>query len=346
MQFRTQMGIYLAERGWVPDRVLRLAIRRLCRRRLQRVSARFLAEKVTADRRENVADQPVAVETEVANQQHYELPEAFFGELLGTYRKYSCCYWKEGETDLDRAEREALQQTCDHAQIEDGMTVLDLGCGWGSMTCWLAEQYPGCSVQAVSNSHSQRNYIEQVVAARGWQDRVKVLTADVNVFDPETRFDRIVSVEMLEHVQHHEPLFRRMKSWLNPTGKLLAHVFTHRRYSYPFETEGADNWMGRYFFTGGMMPSQDLLPAAATGFVLERDWTWNGRHYQRTADAWLSKMDAGSRNVRGILDTHYQDQGAIWWHRWRMFLLAVSELFGFDDGNQWQVNHYRFALPG
>ena len=338
----TKLGIFLAERGWVPDSMLRGAMHRLCRKRLLHVAHQDgqapSPSKVPVER----DDHPIAVETEAANEQHYEVPEVFFGAVLGERRKYSCCYWEEGETDLDGAERSALRRTCEHAQLEDGMQVLDLGCGWGSLTLWIAEHYPSCRIQAVSNSHSQRAYIERVLEQRGWQDRVQVVTADVNEFDPGTTFDRIISVEMMEHVRQHAPLFRRMACWLNPGGKVLVHVFTHRQYSYPFETEGSDNWMGRYFFTGGIMPSQALLPAVAAGFDLEEEWTWNGAHYQKTSDAWLARMDADREAIQQILDAHYGSGGRTWWHRWRMFFLAVSELFGFEEGQQWQVNHYRF----
>ena len=340
MSSLTQLGIYLAEHGWLSDRLLRAAMRRLCRKRLRHVAA--TDGKPVAHN--EAVERPIAVQTDAANEQHYELPEAFFGHMLGSLRKYSCCYWDQQTTDLDHAETDSLQRTCQHAQLEDGMRVLDLGCGWGSMTCWIAAQYPNCSIEAVSNSHSQREMIEQVVRSRGWQDRVQVITADINDFQPTGQFDRIVSVEMLEHVRQHEPLFRRLASWLLPSGKLLAHVFTHRKYSYPFETEGADNWMGRYFFTGGMMPSENLLVEAASGFELEQQWTWDGQHYQKTADAWLDKMDAARSEIEELLNSHYGDQGRVWWYRWRMFLLAVSELFGFDEGRQWQVNHYRFGL--
>ena len=340
MSSLTRMGIYLAEHGWLSDRLLRSSMRRLCQKRLRHVSS----AAAKSGQGHETTEPTIAVETEAANEQHYELPESFFGHILGDLRKYSCCYWGPQTTDLDDAETDALQRTCEHAQLEDGMRVLDLGCGWGSMTRWIADQYPNCTIEAVSNSHSQREMIEQVVRARGWQDRVQVITADINDFSPDGQFDRIVSVEMLEHVRHHEPLFRRMSSWLHPAGKLMAHVFTHRQYSYPFETEGADNWMGRYFFTGGIMPSENLLVETASGFSLEEKWTWNGQHYQKTADAWLDKMDAARPAIDELFNSHYGDQGRVWWHRWRMFLLAVSELFGYDDGRQWQVNHYRFAL--
>ncbi len=343
MSILTKPGIYLAERGWVSDRLLRGAMHRLCGKRLQQVAMTGVEQRAFSDLPAITESRPVAVETEAANEQHYEVPAAFFEKVLGERRKYSCCYWDEQVTDLDAAEQSSLQQTCQHAGLEDGMQVLDLGCGWGSLTLWIAEHYPGCSIQAISNSHSQRAHIEQVVEQRGWQDRVQVITSDINEFDPAMTVDRIISIEMLEHVRHHAPLFQRMESWLNPGGKILVHVFTHRDYSYPFETEGTDNWMGRYFFTGGIMPSQGLLPALASGFELEEEWTWDGRHYQKTADAWLAKMDAARGDIQPLLDAHYGAQGQTWWYRWRMFFLAVSELFGFDDGQQWQVNHYRFG---
>ncbi len=334
----TATAVECMERGWVPDSLIRKGIASLCRQRLnqQQVNVDGMSRLLSESKHGPIAPLP-----EKANEQHYEVPQSFFGRVLGPHRKYSCCYWSPGETSLERAEAEALRRTCENARIEDGMEILELGCGWGSLTLWLAQHYPNASVTAVSNSSSQRKYIMAEAARRGIDRNLRVFTADMNDFHSDRKHDRIVSVEMFEHMRNHQELLRRIASWLTPGGKLLVHVFCHREFAYPFETEGAANWMGRHFFTGGLMPSEDLLPNYDQDLGVERQWRWSGDHYQKTADAWLELIDRRKDEVQGIFARTYGPEDADrWLQRWRIFFLAVSELFGYAGGQEWFVAHY------
>jgi cyclopropane-fatty-acyl-phospholipid synthase len=289
---------------------------------------------------------PIALVPELANEQHYEVPPAFFDEVLGASRKYSCCYWDEETADLDQAETRALQITCERAGIGDGMSVLDLGCGWGSLSLWIAEQYPGCTVTSVSNSAPQRRHIERLAAERGLRN-LRVLTEDMNDFapghHPEQAYDRIVSVEMFEHMRNYRELFRHISGWLKPDGRFFMHIFCHRLCAYEFLDEGPSDWMGRHFFSGGIMPSDSLPLRFQEDLRLVRHDRWNGTHYERTANAWLQNMDARREAVMPILAATYgEPQAEQWFQRWRIFFMACAELFGLTEGREWYVGHYLF----
>ncbi len=335
----------LVEQELVPDAMVRAGIRRLLAARLREESAGGVeaSSERLARRIAQWRQGPIAEAADAANAQHYELPAAFFERVLGPRLKYSSALWPEPDTDLATAEETMLALTCERAALEDGQRILELGCGWGSLSLYMAEHYPGAQITAVSNSATQRAFIEHRRDGLGLKN-LHVITANINEFSPEGQFDRVVSVEMFEHVRNHELLMQRIADWLVPGGQLFVHIFVHRYLAYPFETEGEDNWMGRYFFTGGIMPSRDLLLHYQRDLVLARHWEVNGRHYARTLLAWLARMDADPSALMPALQMVYGKKDARrWLQRWRLFMLACAELFAFNGGNEWYVAHYRFC---
>ncbi len=339
------MGLIdLAELRLIPDVAIRFGIRRLLDQRIR------LENSARTDSRDSelveFADQlrrsPLAIATDAANDQHYEVPADFFRHVLGNRLKYSCCLFPTATADLDEAERQMLRLTCERARIEDGMEILELGCGWGSLTLWMAENYPRAQVTAVSNSHSQREFIESRCREQGLTN-VNVITADMREFDTDQKFDRVVSVEMFEHMRNYELLMQRISNWLRPNGKLMVHIFCHQRLAYLFETEGANNWMGRHFFTGGMMPSEDLLLHFQKNVTIEKQWQVNGEHYYRTSEAWLRRLDANRSAIRKLFEQQLDRRSALRQvQRWRIFFMACAELFRYRNGTEWFVAHYLF----
>jgi cyclopropane-fatty-acyl-phospholipid synthase len=338
-----------AESGRISDGLVRLGIRQLCRQRLREQQRLHRADPDYRRRfAERLSAGPVAVAQDVANRQHYEVTPELFVCALGPRLKYSCCHWPSGVRDLAAAEESMLELAAKRARLEDGQRILDLGCGWGSMTLWMAERFPRCEIVAVSSSVAQRRFLEERLAALPGSTvdraRVNVITTDVASLEELPAggrpFDRVVSIEMFEHMRNWQTLLRRIASWLTPEGKLFLHVFCHREYAYLFEDGGESDWMSRHFFTGGMMPSDQLVRSFDRDLVVEEQWRVSGRHYQRTAEAWLENLDAHRAQLLPVLAVAYgETDAALWLQRWRLFFLACAELFGYRSGEEWWVSH-------
>ncbi|UCH85842.1 MAG: class I SAM-dependent methyltransferase [Candidatus Latescibacterota bacterium] len=335
------------ERGYLPEWLVRRGMRRLISWQITRRAAQAESVGGTRTAVERFANElrhrPVAPVPQMANEQHYEVPAAFFLEVLGGHLKYSCCLWEKDTHDLDEAEASMLDLTIERAGVTDGMNVLELGCGWGAATLAMAERFPDVHVTAVSNSRLQKETIDARARDRGLTN-IEVVTADMNDFATEKRFDRVVSVEMFEHMHNYAELMSRISRWLEPDGKLFVHIFSHATYAYFFETEGAQNWMGRYFFTGGIMPSDDLLLEFDDDLEIEKNWRISGTHYEQTANVWADRMEQRRDRIMSIFRKHYGSKEASrWFMRWKVFFWACAETFGYDNGDQWGVSHYLFS---
>mmetsp|Transcript_5360 Transcript_5360/g.14420 ORF Transcript_5360/g.14420 Transcript_5360/m.14420 type:complete len:368 (-) Transcript_5360:83-1186(-) len=338
-------AIALTELGYMPDFVLRAGIRQLLGMRASEacVSLEDQYARVSAFIKE-LRQMPIAISTDKANEQHYEVPTEYFLLCLGKHLKYSSCLYASPEDTLSQAEERMLDLSCTRAGLSDGQDILELGCGWGSFSLFAAAKFPSSSVTAVSNSRTQKEFIEARAQERGLKN-LKVITANVVDFTPPGTYDRIVSIEMFEHMKNYSMLMARVASWLKPGGKLFVHIFVHKTMPYHFEDAGEDDWMSRYFFTGGTMPSMDLLTRFQEHLVLEDMWYVNGVNYSRTLEAWLSKHDAYRQQLMPVMAKAYggEHAGRIWYNRWRVFYIACSELFGFNKGEEWGIGHYVFC---
>jgi cyclopropane-fatty-acyl-phospholipid synthase len=289
-----------------------------------------------------MAPYPVAVNTAEANAQHYEIPADFFNLVLGPQRKYSSCLYDNGIDTLAAAEERALQVTAEHAALADGQRILELGCGWGSLSLWMARNFSAARTTSVSNSHSQREFISARAQVEGLGN-LTVITADMNGFTPPGRFDRIVSVEMFEHMANWQPLLQRMRDCLAPDGFMFMHVFANKHASYRFMVENKDDWIAQHYFSGGIMPSRALIRQFPDCFAVDAEWWWNGRHYERTAQHWLQNFDRNADAVFDVLERVYGRDAKLWQRRWRLFFLATMGLFGHSGGDEWGVSHYRLT---
>jgi cyclopropane-fatty-acyl-phospholipid synthase len=340
--------IQLAERGLLPDGLIRLGIRRLLAQRLhcEDQPTDQLRRQAVGRFADALRAGPLAIQTQAANEQHYEVPTAFFQRVLGSRLKYSCCYYERDDDSLDEAEAKMLELTCERAGVADGMDILELGCGWGSLGLWMAERYPRATILAISNSQTQQAFIRQQCRQRGLSN-LDVQTVDMRDFQTDRVFDRVVSVEMFEHLRNYELLFRRIAGWLRPEGQLFAHVFCHRALAYAFQTDGRKDWMGRHFFTGGIMPSTDLFAQFPADLSIQRQWQIDGRHYARTCEDWLANLDRHRQELLQVLaGSGARDKPDIVLQRWRMFFMACAELFAYRGGSEWLVSHYLFQQAG
>jgi cyclopropane-fatty-acyl-phospholipid synthase len=339
-------AIQLVERGLVPAIVLRRGIRSLLKQRVEEEEQRQRAgrEAALAAWAAELRKSPIALVPELANQQHYEVPAAFFELVLGPHRKYSSAFYTGANDTLAEAEAAMLALTCERADLQNGQQILELGCGWGSLSLWMAQRYPEARILSVSNSASQRRSIMSRARAAGL-DNLEVVTCDMNVFDTDRKFDRVVSVEMFEHMRNWEALLNRVAGWMQPNGRLFLHVFAHQRFAYPFEVRDASDWMSQYFFSGGMMPSHDLIDHLKSPFVTDRRWVVSGEHYARTSEDWLENLEQRRATVMPILaETYGAEHAKQWFHRWRVFFLACAELFAWENGSQWIVSHQLLRL--
>jgi cyclopropane-fatty-acyl-phospholipid synthase len=332
-----QTAFHLAERAPIPDAIILQAIAGLVARTSRSLSQ--ADSDATAKFAVELENLPIALNVEAANAQHYEVPAAFYERVLGSRRKYSCCYYAAPRTTLAEAEQKALSLTVEHAGLADGQSILELGCGWGSLSLWMAEAFPGSRIVAVSNSVSQRLYIAQQAARRRLAN-LEIVTADMNSFAPGRQFDRVVSVEMFEHMANWRLLLWRMRGWLRPDGLAFVHVFTHRTTPYRFDHANPADWIAQHFFTGGCMPSRGLMRQFPDLFSVEQEWLWEGSHYAWTAQDWLANYDQHAGTIAPILLQTYGAEAGLWRRRWRLFFLATAGLFAFRDGQEWGVSHY------
>lgn len=346
----------LMETGWIPDWLIRLGIRRMLAQKIAE-QARLSLEGQQASLMQFIHElkqSPIAIETDLANEQHYEVPSNFFQLVLGPRRKYSCAYWNDPHHDnrpvttLQDAEEVMLRLTCERADIQDGQHILDLGCGWGSMSLWLAEKYPNAQITGLSNSRTQKAFIDAQAQQAGFKN-LQIMTANIAKFEafPDARtFDRIVSIEMFEHMKNYQRLLANISGWMRPDARLFVHIFTHKTFAYHYEDKDGTDWLTRHFFTGGTMPSDDLLLYFQDDLRIEDHWQVSGSHYEKTANAWVQLMEANRKKILPILaETYGANQTKKWWMYWKVFFMACAELWGYQDGQQWLVSHYRFRKP-
>lgn len=341
----------LLSKNIVPDTLIRFYIRRLLAGRLEQEKKANIESKQNDFQAflQSMQQGPIAANTAEANEQHYEVPAAFFKYVLGDTLKYSCGYWNQ-ETSHDelnqhltQSEEDMLELTCQRASLVNGHHILELGCGWGSLSLYMAKKYPDSAITVVSNSSSQKAYIDEQANKRGLTN-MKVLTEDMNDFMPDATYDRIISIEMFEHMRNHDLLMERLSGLLNEDGKLFIHIFCHKEQAYFFEDKDQNDWMARHFFTGGMMPSLHLPLYFARHFAIDEHWCVQGTHYQKTCEAWLQKMDQHRKEIMPIfIDVYGEAEATKWWSYWRVFFMSCAELFGYRQGNEWLVSHYLFS---
>jgi cyclopropane-fatty-acyl-phospholipid synthase len=335
----------LLEKNYIPDFLMRIGIRNLLKQRLidEQYATSDLQKKAILNLVAELKKSPIAVETQAANEQHYEVPTSFYQCCLGKHLKYSSGFWKPGVTDINTSESDMLDLTCQRADLQEGQEVLELGCGWGSLSLFMSARFPKSTFTVVSNSRTQKVYIDEEAKKRGITN-LTVITSDINILSLTQQFDRVVSVEMFEHLRNYQELFKRISSWLKADGKLFVHIFTHKTLAYKFEVKDESDWMSKYFFTGGIMPSNDLFSYFNEHLSIKEQWNVSGMHYHYTSEAWLKNMDAHKAQIMPLFeDTYGKDQAVKWWVYWRIFYMACAELWGYNKGEEWMVQHYLFT---
>ncbi len=337
----------LLEKRILPDWMIRIGMRRLLAKKIrdEENGGPEAQKKRMADFIEELKRSPIALSTKDANEQHYEVPTEFFLAVLGKRLKYSSGYWPNGVNALDESEEAMLALTCERAQLRDGQDILELGCGWGSLSLYMAEKFPNSKITAVSNSKTQKEFIDCEARNRGFKN-LTIITSDMNVFQAPGKYDRVVSVEMFEHMRNYDRLLERVASWMKPGGMLFVHIFTHVRFAYPYVETNPNDWIARYFFTGGIMPSDDLLLNFQKCVKIKDRWKVDGRHYQKTCEAWLRKMDEARPEIFPLFVKTYGKDAERRWMYWRIFFMACAELFGYQQGSEWIVSHYLFEVNG
>lgn len=328
----------LIESGFVPDPLLRFGIHSVIKERLRDEQLAYKNNQFSK-RIKELGQGPMAEQTQAANEQHYEVPAKFYQLVLGDRLKYSCSYFENPNDDLSVAEEKMLQLYLERGEFKDGQDILELGCGWGSITLFLAESLPQSKITAVSNSSSQREFILSRAKERGITN-IEIITCDINDFDIEKTFDRVISIEMFEQLRNYKAVLDNIATWLNPDGKLFVHIFNHHKYLYYYEPQGASDWMSRYFFTGGIMPSFDIFHHFKDSMALEKEWQVAGTHYELTSEAWLKRMDANKEEIMNLFSDVYGKDAKKWWNYWRVFFMSCATLFGHNHGSEWQVGHY------
>lgn len=320
----------------LPDCLYRMAIRAQLKQRLANEFKKY-GNKTIEDYVTFLKTQPIAVMTEKANDQHYDVPVSFFENVMGVHKKYSCCLFENGDETLDDAEDAMLKLTCERANLSDGQDILELGCGWGSLTLYMAKKYPNATITAVSNAQSQRQYIEQRLVDENLTN-VNVITENVATLTRSETYDRIISIEMMEHMRNYDVLFKTLSGWLKSNGNLFIHIFGHRNKPYTFDDE--TSWMARHFFSGGQMPSKQLFSYFNSSLCIDKIWEISGTHYAMTSLNWLHNMDRSKSRIMSIFQQTYGKEAKKFWIYWRLFFMACEELFAFNNGNEWQVYHY------
>ncbi|MCE3225820.1 MAG: SAM-dependent methyltransferase [Bacteroidetes bacterium] len=335
----------LLEKNLVPDFLIRTGIRKLLKQRLndEKKTTPELQKHHLLSLVEELKKSPIAVHTKDANEQHYEVPTEFYKYCLGKHLKYSSGFWKNGVHDIDTSEKDMLELTCERARLANGQEVLELGCGWGSLSLFMSAKFPKSNFTVVSNSRTQKVYIDEQAKERGITN-LTVITCDINEFTIDKKFDRVVSVEMFEHLRNYEVLFKKIASFLKDDGKMFVHIFTHKEYAYKFEVKDESDWMSKYFFTGGIMPSNDLFSYFNNDLVIKDQWIVNGMHYSKTSEAWLGNMTSNKSRIMTLFEKTYGKENALkWWVYWRIFYMACAELWGYNKGEEWMVCHYLFT---